>query len=75
VGAVKLRWIGHKLRAECDIVVDSSLNVVDAHAIAVAAEHRLIHDVPRLTAALVHADPEPQAGTDHHEPLADHRTS
>jgi cation diffusion facilitator family transporter len=75
VGAVKLRWIGHKLRAECDIVVDSSLNVVDAHAIAVAAEHRLIHDVPRLTAALVHADPEPHAGTDHHEPLADHRRS
>ena len=75
VGAVKLRWIGHRLRAECDIVVDASLNVVDAHAIAVAAEHRLIHDVPRLTAALVHADPEPHAGTDHHEPLADHRSA
>jgi cation diffusion facilitator family transporter len=75
VGAVKLRWIGHKLRAECDIVVDANLNVVEAHAIAVAAEHRLIHEVPRLTAAVVHADPEPHPGTDHHAPLADHRTT
>jgi cation diffusion facilitator family transporter len=73
VGSVRLRWIGHKLRAECDIVVDPTLTVVEAHAIAVAAEHRLIHDVPRLTAALVHADPADHDGSDHHELLADHR--
>jgi divalent metal cation (Fe/Co/Zn/Cd) transporter len=54
-------------------VVDPTLTVVDAHAIAVDAEHRLIHDVPRLTAALVHADPATLDGTDHHELLADHR--
>ena len=73
VGSVHLRWIGHKLRAECDIVVDAHLTVVAAHRIAVDAEHRLIHAVPRLTAALVHADPEPQDGTDHHADLNHHR--
>jgi cation diffusion facilitator family transporter len=73
VGSVRLRWIGHKLRAECDIVVASNLTVVDAHAIAVDAEHELIHKVPRLTAAVVHADPQPHEGTDHHALLADHR--
>jgi cation diffusion facilitator family transporter len=73
VGVVKLRWIGHRLRAECEIVVDPQLSVVAAHRIAVAAEHRLLHGVPRLTAALVHADPEPHDGTDHHEDLAHHR--
>jgi len=73
VGAVHLRWIGHQLRAECEIVVDPHLSLVDAHAIAVEAEHRLIHAVPRLTAALVHADPQPHAGTDHHEAVAHHR--
>jgi len=57
IGSVRLRWIGHKLRAECDIVVDDALTVVGAHAIAVDAEHRLIHAIPRLTAAIVHADP------------------
>jgi cation diffusion facilitator family transporter len=75
VGDVRLRWIGHKLRAECEIVVDNGLSIVDAHAIAVAAEHRLIHDVPRLTAALVHADPTPEGDTDHHEALAHHSHS
>jgi hypothetical protein len=29
--------------------------------------------LPRLTAALVHADPQPEAGTDHHAVLASHR--
>jgi divalent metal cation (Fe/Co/Zn/Cd) transporter len=70
VGQVRLRWIGHKLRAECDVVVDADLSVVDAHKITVDAEHRLIHDVPRLTAAIVHADP---AGDTHHDELDHHR--
>lgn len=70
VGQVRLRWIGHALRAECEIGVDPHGSVVQAHDIAVRAEHALIHAVPRLTAALVHADP--LDGTDHHAPLADH---
>src|SRR5262249_28296841 len=76
VGTVKLRWIGHRLRAECDIMVDHQLTVVEAHGITVAAEHRLLHDVPRLRAALVHADPYPGIepdGTDYHAGLAHHR--
>jgi cation diffusion facilitator family transporter len=73
VGAVHVRWLGHQLRAECEIVVDNSLSVVESHAIAVEAEHRLIHAVPRLAVAFVHADPEAHAGTDHHEPVAHHR--
>ncbi|HET6215033.1 MAG TPA: cation diffusion facilitator family transporter [Micromonosporaceae bacterium] len=73
IGAVHLRWIGHQLRAECEIVVEHTLSVVESHAIAVDAEHRLIHAVPRLTVAFVHADPAAHAGTDHHEPVAHHR--
>jgi len=73
VGSVRVRWIGHRLRAECEIVVDAELTVVQAHAIAVDAEHRLIHEVPRLAAAVVHADPRPDGDTDHHAVLAHHR--
>ena len=73
VGAVHVRWIGHQLRAECEVVVSNDLTIVDAHAITVNAEHRLIHAVPRLTVAFVHADPQPRADTDHHEPVAHHR--
>ena len=58
LGDVKLRWIGHALRAEAEVVVDAGLSLVDAHAIAEDAQHRLLHDVPKLSAALVHCDPE-----------------
>ncbi len=54
VTSVRLRWIGHRLHAEADLVVDSDLNLVAAHAIAADAEHQLTHAVPRLTSATVH---------------------
>jgi cation diffusion facilitator family transporter len=73
VGQVRLRWIGHQLRAECEVIVDSDATAVQAHRVAVDAEHQLIHAIPRLTAALVHADPYPHAGVDHHAVLASHR--
>lgn len=73
-GPLRMRWIGHALRAEADIVVAPHLTVVEAHAIAVAAEHALIHAVPRLTAATVHTDHTPQ-GADPHAPLSHHATA
>jgi cation diffusion facilitator family transporter len=72
VGQVRLRWIGPRLRAECEVVVDAGCSVVAAHQVAAGAEHALIHAIPRLTAALVHADPAPRDGVDHHAILASH---
>ena len=69
-GRVRVRWIGHTLRAEAEVVLDPSLTLAAAHAIAVDAEHRLLHDVKRLTAAMIHADPE---GPEHHA-LTSHHT-
>ncbi|HZD03009.1 MAG TPA: cation diffusion facilitator family transporter [Actinomycetes bacterium] len=70
-GRVRLRWIGHQLRAECEVVVDSNLTVARGHEIVEEARHRLLHELPRLSAALVHADPLP-GGTDPHELTAHH---
>ncbi|MFI1400498.1 cation diffusion facilitator family transporter [Streptomyces sp. NPDC020681] len=73
VSELRMRWIGHRLRAEVAIVVDGELNVRDAHQVAVDAEHALLHAVPKLTAALVHADPAPAPGApDPHLVLAHH---
>ncbi|TCJ32296.1 cation diffusion facilitator family transporter [Frankia sp. BMG5.11] len=72
VGAIRLRWIGHQLRAEADIVLPADLTIVQAHAIAVDAEHALIHAIPRLTAATVHTDHAPATSTTAHETLAHH---
>ena len=58
VRELRIRWIGHTLRAEVDAVVDPALNLVEAHDIAHHAEAHLLHHVRRLTAATVHASPE-----------------
>jgi cation diffusion facilitator family transporter len=73
IGQVRMRWIGHQIRAECEVIVDPDITAVQAHQVAVAAEHALLHAIPRLSAALVHADPQPQGGADPHQVLASHR--
>ena len=73
VGRVRLRWIGHQLHAECEVIVDAGASAIEAHQVAVSAEHELRHALPRLTAALVHADPQPRDGADYHAALAAHR--
>lgn len=58
VRELRIRWIGHTLRAEVDATVDAELSLIDAHDIAHHAEAHLLHHVGRLTAATVHASPE-----------------
>ena len=73
VGELRLRWIGHALRAEVEIVVDPGVSLVAAHRVAHEVEHRLLHDVPRLSAALVHAHPRADAAQEAHQLVAHHR--
>ncbi|MFD4193161.1 cation diffusion facilitator family transporter [Amycolatopsis thermoflava] len=54
---VRVRWIGHSLRAELAVAVDPALTVTAAHHLAHQVEHRLTQRVPRLTAAVVHTEP------------------
>jgi cation diffusion facilitator family transporter len=72
-GEVRLRWIGHHIRAECEVTVDPDITAVEAHQVTVNAEHDLLHAIPRLSAALVHADPASE-GADLHQVLASHRS-
>jgi cation diffusion facilitator family transporter len=69
---LRMRWIGHSLRAELAVSVDATLTVDQAHRLAHDVEHSLLHTIPRLTAAVVHV--EPSSGADAaHDPLAHHR--
>jgi cation diffusion facilitator family transporter len=72
VDDVRIRWVGHELRAEIQIVSDSRLSLVDAHAIAEEAHHRLLHDVPRLAEAVIHTNPREQSEQSHHGVVAHH---
>jgi cation diffusion facilitator family transporter len=73
VESVRLRWIGHRMRAEITLTVDHTLGVVEAHAIADEAQHQLIHRVPRLDDATVHVNPAALPGVNHHAATGHHR--
>ena len=57
VRELRIRWIGHTLRAEVDVTVASDLTVTEAHQLAHHAEAHLLAYVRRLTAASVHTSP------------------
>ncbi|WP_410610959.1 cation diffusion facilitator family transporter [Amycolatopsis sp. lyj-109] len=66
---LRMRWIGHHLRAELAVTVAADLTVEAAHALAHEVEHRLLHTIPRLTAVVIHT--EPATGADRaHETVA-----
>jgi cation diffusion facilitator family transporter len=72
VERVRVRWIGHQLHVDADVALDASLALVRAHDILEEARHALLHHVPRLADALLHASPagdddlDPHASTRHH---------
>jgi cation diffusion facilitator family transporter len=72
VEAVRVRWVGHELRAEVEIAAASGLSLADAHAIAEEGHHRLLHDIHRLAEATIHVSPSAQDGRDHHAETAHH---
>lgn len=57
VRELRIRWIGHTLRAEADLVVDPDLSLADAHDLAHHAERHLLAQVGRLSAAAIHTSP------------------
>lgn len=67
---VRVRWIGHELHAELNITVDGDLTVRQAHDVTEDARHQLLHQVRRLTDAIIHVNPpesvEAHARTAHH---------
>jgi cation diffusion facilitator family transporter len=72
---LRLRWIGHRLHAEVEITVDHDLSLADGHDIAHDVEHELLHQVPRLSRAVVHASPAPTTQHDPHGNIAHHSSA
>ncbi len=72
VQRVSIRWIGHELRAEADVVSDSRLTLADSHRIAEEAHHLLLHRIPKLRWATIHTNPCGHDGLDHHLTTAHH---
>jgi cation diffusion facilitator family transporter len=57
VRELRIRWIGHTLRAEVDVDVDPALSVGEAHHVAHHVERHLLDALPRLAGATIHVSP------------------
>lgn len=66
VAEVRAWWLGHRLRAEVNVAVPPDLSVAEGHAIAREVNHRLLHHLGYLEAAVVHVDPRQESGEEHH---------
>jgi cation diffusion facilitator family transporter len=76
VGRVRARWSGHRMQADANVCVDSTLTVLDGHAVAEAVEHELLHGIAHLDSVVVHINPvvEGTQPAELHE-LTHHHTS
>lgn len=72
VETVRVRWVGHRLRASVVLVVDCQQSVSDGHHIAEHVRHALFHEVGRLDTVLVHVDPCDCGATDAHAHTRSH---
>jgi len=54
---LRIRWIGHTLRAEAAITVDPAITVSQGHTIADHTEAHLLARIRRLTAVTIHVSP------------------
>ena len=72
VETVRVRWMGHRLIASADLIVDCQLTVAKGHAIAERVRHELFHEVRGLDTVIVHLDPCEHGDTDHHAVTRSH---
>lgn len=72
VDRVSVRWVGHELRAEVEVVSDCELTITQGHEIAEEAHHRLLHEIPKLAGATIHTSPCSHDGRDHHASTSHH---
>jgi cation diffusion facilitator family transporter len=72
VQKVRVRWMGHRLIASTDLIVDCTLTVAQGHDVAEQVRHALFHEVRGLDTVIVHLDPCEHGGTDHHAETRPH---
>ena len=59
---LRVRWIGHRLHAEINVAVSSSLSVEEGHEIANAIREKLLKNLPHISGTTIHVDPSTAPG-------------
>lgn len=72
VGRVQARWAGRSLYVTLTVSADGDLTLVQAHEVAEAVHHHILHDLPGVAQVDVHVDPGEAHGADAHARTVDH---
>ena len=73
VRRVQVRWEGHRLQADLAVAAPETLDVIEAHQLAHAVEHELLHHIPHLDSAAVHVEPDSPARDAAHAATQNHQ--
>jgi cation diffusion facilitator family transporter len=71
-GRIQARWAGRSLYVSLTIATDGEIPVREAHAVAEAVHHAILHELPGVAQVDVHIDPERAHATDAHSATVDH---
>lgn len=69
---LRMRWVGHRLRAEAKVTINCERSFPEAHQIAEDAHHRLLHAMPSLDEAIIHPNPCEHDGSGQHAGILHH---
>lgn len=71
-GRIQARWAGRSLYVTLTVAADGDLTLNDAHAVAEAVHHQVIHEFPGVAQVDVHVDPWEAHARDAHPRTSDH---
>ena len=66
VGAVRARWLGHRLVADLTFGVPPNITVEKGHEIAKRVQANIQEELPHVATVIVHVDPAHELGEEHH---------
>ncbi len=66
IGAVRARWLGHRLAAEVTFSVPATFTVEKGHEIAKRVQANIQKQLPHVASVTVHVDPAGELGEEHH---------
>ena len=72
IGRIQARWAGRSLYVSLTVAADGNATLADAHSIAEAVHHHIIHDLPGVAQVDVHVDPWQAHAEDAHRATAGH---
>lgn len=72
LGRIQARWVGRSLYVTLTVAVDGNVPVSEAHGIAEAVHHHIIHDLPGVAQVDVHIDPWEAHARDAHRETSAH---